>query len=314
MVVTILVTVVASVVLSPTAAVAEPDDPGFVSVLFGRTQWVSTRATDGGGCTRLPNTVSPRSGPRRPVADGDRGDGRRRRPADPGPRSAVLRGVHPAPGMAAARTLASGRMAVRLRWDACGPPVPVLRAAGRRDVRHAPGLPPARDGRIGHVRLRGQRVVIGRAGGPGRPLLRVRQDVPLLPDQPPRRARPPLVPGHAFGERRDVQRRGAGLLPARGGRTSPVRLPSPSRRDDGRRARRVVLRQFYRFVRGAHRGSSRWTWDCRGRDWRRHYTSQAELYCYGDFLRVMRRLRENVAAGRAIDASPGRVARAWGRA
>ena len=71
--------------------------------------------------------------------------------------------------------------------------------------------------------------------------------------------------------------------------------------------------QFYRFVRGVSHRSSRWTWDCRGHDWRRHHTSQAELYCYSDFLQVMRRLDANIRDGGVTAASPARVARAWGR-
>jgi hypothetical protein len=71
--------------------------------------------------------------------------------------------------------------------------------------------------------------------------------------------------------------------------------------------------QFYRFVRGSYHGSSRWTWDCRGRDWRQHYTSQWELYCYGDFIRIMNALRARVDSGAVVEAGPARVGKAWGR-
>jgi hypothetical protein len=65
--------------------------------------------------------------------------------------------------------------------------------------------------------------------------------------------------------------------------------------------------QFYRFVRRAHlTGTVRW--DCRGPDWRRHWTTRIELYCAKDFFHVLRAIPERV---RVVD--PAAVAKAWGR-
>jgi len=70
--------------------------------------------------------------------------------------------------------------------------------------------------------------------------------------------------------------------------------------------------QFYRLVQGKG-GSGIWTWDCTSTDWRRHWTSRGELYCYDDFLRVMDALQTAVASGTVVAADPSTVAAAWGR-
>jgi len=65
--------------------------------------------------------------------------------------------------------------------------------------------------------------------------------------------------------------------------------------------------QFYRFVRRTHlTGTVRW--DCRGPDWRLHWTTRIELYCVTDFFHVLRAIPERVRV-----VGPARVARAWGR-
>jgi hypothetical protein len=71
--------------------------------------------------------------------------------------------------------------------------------------------------------------------------------------------------------------------------------------------------QFYRFVKGRYHGSSQWNWNCRGPHWRRHHTSQLELYCYRDFIHVMNALRDQVATGGVVSTDPATVAAAWGR-
>ena len=69
---------------------------------------------------------------------------------------------------------------------------------------------------------------------------------------------------------------------------------------------RVV--QMYRFVRGRRlRGTIRW--NCRGSDWRRHWTRRIELYCAKDYLDAVRSIPPTVRV-----VSPTAVARAWGRA
>lgn len=70
--------------------------------------------------------------------------------------------------------------------------------------------------------------------------------------------------------------------------------------------------QFYRFVDGARTGTSP-SWDCTSSDWRKHWTSQTELYCYGDFLRVLDALQAAVASGGVHVADHLTVAAAWGR-
>jgi hypothetical protein len=65
--------------------------------------------------------------------------------------------------------------------------------------------------------------------------------------------------------------------------------------------------QFYRLVKRTHlTGTVRW--DCRGADWRRHWTTRIELYCAKDFYRVLQAIPERV---RVVD--PAAVAKAWGR-
>src|SRR5262249_31476505 len=67
---------------------------------------------------------------------------------------------------------------------------------------------------------------------------------------------------------------------------SPVDLAS---RVAGVQPDRWVNLQFYRFVTGA-RGTpkgSGFRWDCTSSDWRQHWTSKTELYCYNDFLSVL---------------------------
>jgi hypothetical protein len=70
--------------------------------------------------------------------------------------------------------------------------------------------------------------------------------------------------------------------------------------------------QFYRFVTGSY-SSSHSSWDCSSPDWREHWVSRNELYCYDDFLRVMDAAQAAVASG-VVLADPHSVAVAWGRA
>ncbi|HYJ60697.1 MAG TPA: hypothetical protein VE032_04450 [Actinomycetota bacterium] len=314
MVVAILASVVASVVLSPTAAVAAPDDPGFVSVLFGRTQWVSTRAADGGGCSRVPNTVTLGRAHDDLSRMGIVATGVVIVPRTPARGLRCFAGYTQHPGWRqlerwhrAGWRFVSGGTHADLRFrsyeqqvaETCGM-LPVFRRHGMdgsamyayadnawsSDVQ---ADPVARCFAYGRTYRSFQ---INRREGLGPPWFQGTHS----------------VSGGTCNVAGLACYRRAG--DARSRYDSPPRLAAMTAAGPGT----WFSVQFYRFVRGAHHGSSRWTWDCRGRDWRRHYTSQAELYCYGDFLRVMRRLRENVAAGRTIDASPGRVARAWGRA
>lgn len=69
--------------------------------------------------------------------------------------------------------------------------------------------------------------------------------------------------------------------------------------------------QFYRFVTGSFSGTHS-SWDCTSPDWRQHWVSRNELYCYGDFLQVMDAAQAAVASG-AVVTDPHSVALAWGR-
>jgi hypothetical protein len=69
--------------------------------------------------------------------------------------------------------------------------------------------------------------------------------------------------------------------------------------------------QFYRFVTGSF-SSTHSSWDCTSPDWRQHWVSRNELYCYSDFLQVMDAAQAAVASG-VVVTDPHSVALAWGR-
>jgi hypothetical protein len=68
--------------------------------------------------------------------------------------------------------------------------------------------------------------------------------------------------------------------------------------------------QFYRLVtgtRGTTTGKGQ-RWDCSGADWHAHWTSRPEVYCYNDFLSVLDAVPDAV-----VVTDPAGVATAWGR-
>lgn len=65
--------------------------------------------------------------------------------------------------------------------------------------------------------------------------------------------------------------------------------------------------QLYRFVEGAGSFAGN-QWDCTAADWRQHWTSRAELYCFGDYLSAVDRIPAGV-----VVTDPLTVAEAWGR-
>jgi Tol biopolymer transport system component len=65
--------------------------------------------------------------------------------------------------------------------------------------------------------------------------------------------------------------------------------------------------QAYRFVTGARQGTGS-SWDCTSPDWRRHWTSRVELYCWGDYLAVL----DMIQPGTVVT-DPATVAEVWGR-
>lgn len=69
------------------------------------------------------------------------------------------------------------------------------------------------------------------------------------------------------------------------------------------------IAQFYRFVTGSRVGSGL-SWDCTSSDWRQHYTSRQEVYCYVDFLTIMDGLRDATTTGVTVT-DPATVADTW---
>lgn len=68
-----------------------------------------------------------------------------------------------------------------------------------------------------------------------------------------------------------------------------------------------VVIQMYRFVVGSFTGKT-FSWDCTSTDWRNHWTSNAELYCWDDYLYALDRIPAGV-----VPTDPASVAAAWGR-
>jgi hypothetical protein len=68
--------------------------------------------------------------------------------------------------------------------------------------------------------------------------------------------------------------------------------------------------QAYRFVTGARGtlGASGMNWDCRSPDWRAHWASASELYCWVDYRRIL-----NAIPASVVVSDPASVAEAWGR-
>jgi hypothetical protein len=64
--------------------------------------------------------------------------------------------------------------------------------------------------------------------------------------------------------------------------------------------------QMYRFVSGSHSGGQ--NWDCTSSDPADHWTNRAELYCWSDFLWAV----DRIPAGTTVT-DPATVATAWGR-
>lgn len=66
--------------------------------------------------------------------------------------------------------------------------------------------------------------------------------------------------------------------------------------------------QAYRLVEGARTGTSGPQWDCTSDDWRQHWTSQEELYCWRDYEYVLDRVPST-----AVVTDPLTVAERWRR-
>lgn len=66
--------------------------------------------------------------------------------------------------------------------------------------------------------------------------------------------------------------------------------------------------QFYRLVQGKRGTTGQgFAWDCTSPDWKKRWTSQPELYCRESFLEALRKRR-----GQAEIADPAKVAQRWG--
>jgi hypothetical protein len=68
-----------------------------------------------------------------------------------------------------------------------------------------------------------------------------------------------------------------------------------------------VVIQAYRMVTGVHHGRF-FSWDCRTDKWRRHWTSTPELYCWSDYFDVVSHIPSSI-----VVTDPTSVAIAWGR-
>lgn len=66
--------------------------------------------------------------------------------------------------------------------------------------------------------------------------------------------------------------------------------------------------QFYRLVEGAHSSDPNFKWDCTSPDPARHWTNNGELYCFVDLLAAVDTIPVDVAV-----TDPATVAEAWGR-
>jgi len=311
----IVLTIVIAVLLQGVtgiAALAEPGD-GYVSVLFGRTQWVSTGFAGGKACQRLPHTVTLGRAHDDLARMGITATGVVIVPRTPARGFRCFGGYTLHPGWRRLRhwshhgwRFVSGGTHGDIRYD-----------SHREQMAETCGLLPA-------FRKRG----LDGSGMYAYANNRWSWDVQV----------DPVSRCFAWGRTYRpfvVNRRSATGRPwfqathsVNGGKCNLRGLPCYFRAGDARSRYHSPIRlaamtaaapgtwfsvQFYRFVRGTSHRSSRWTWDCRGRDWRRHYTSQWELYCYSDFLRVMRALDRNIGSGDVVSASPARVAREWGR-
>ena len=118
-----------------------------------------------------------------------------------------------------------------------------------------------------------------------------------------------MVREHVVGRRRQVQRRHAAVLHGAG--AAPLLLARRARRVDERRPRVMVQHPVLPKVTGSFSGTHS-SWDCTSPDWRQHWVSRNELYCYSDFLQVMDAAQAAVASG-AVVTDPHSVALAWGR-
>jgi hypothetical protein len=283
--------------------------PGFVTVLFGRTQWVSTRSD----CTRLPNTVTLGRAHQDLAARGLDAVGVVILPRTPERGFRCFGGYTKHPGWERLQAWDRDGWAFvsggthsdvsTMTWEAqraetCGS----LRAFEAHDM-HGWGMYAyannqwSWEAQTDHV---SRCFTFGRRYSPFRVNHRSSTGSPWFQWTH-------SVNGGKCNDSSLPCYRSAGA--ARSRYHSPVRLAQMVRADPNT----WFSVQFYRFVEGSHHGGQRWTWDCTGTDWRRHYTSQWELYCYKDFIRVMHELRQQVASGAVVEAGPARIGKAWGR-
>lgn len=66
--------------------------------------------------------------------------------------------------------------------------------------------------------------------------------------------------------------------------------------------------QFYQLVTGSSTQSKAFSWDCTSTNWKLHWTSHTEMYCFNDFMTIIGAIRPGV-----IVTNPATVAIAWGR-
>jgi hypothetical protein len=294
--------------VASTASVA----PGFVSVIFGRTQWVSVATLNGTPCSRLPDTVTLGHAHKALAKRGLDAVGVVIPSRTPETRFRCFDGFTLQPGW--------DRLE---RWHAHG--WAFVSGGSHRDIRRM-----TYEGKL--AESCGSLRVFRDHGMPGWGMYAYANDKWSLSAQ-----RDPVSRCFDLGRRYApfrVNDRSSTTPPwlqwthsVNGGRCHARSLrcyrsgSTPSRYDSPKRLAALmaaepntwVAVQFYRFVKGRYHGSSEWNWNCRGPHWRRHYTSQFELYCYRDFIRVMNALRNRVSSSGVIERDPATVAAAWGR-
>lgn len=299
--------------MSPAPAAAGQKQRGYVSIIFGRTQWVSVGYRNGLPCQRLPNTVTLGSAREALSRRGLRGVGVVILPRTPETGFRCFAGYTLHPGWDRLKHWRTHGWA----FVSGGTHRDIRQMSHRELVAETCGsLKTFRDHKIpgwgmwayanNKWTLDAQKDPVSRCFSFGRRYARWRINEKATTGWPWFQWTHSVNGGKCNDSSLRCYR-SAGAASSR--YDPPARLASLM----AAQPRTWVSIQFYRFVTGSYHGGSRWTWDCTGHDWRRHYTSQWELYCYRDFLRVMNALERQVGSGAVRVGGPAMVGRAWDR-
>ena len=302
----VLVTAVLPTLVAPVSVRAV--SPGFISIMFGRTQFVSV---DGAACNALPNTVTLDEAASAMDARGLTGVG-----------NVVVNRI-PASGIACQNDLLSSFpgwdwLAARaaMGWEF------ISAGANYRDMTAITYAEQVSEscGSLGAFTSHGLSGAQGMFAYPNNKWTTAIQINPVSTC---------FDYGRQYGPGTNVQSQMrapwfASVWSVNGGRCNDATLPCYTATAPQRYHSPEVIAaamnvasgtwfnvQFYRFVTGAY-SSAHSSWDCTSPDWRQHWSSRTELYCFADFLRVMDAAQASVAAG-AIVTDPHTVAVEWGR-